>query len=352
MLFNNNPWGDDIRKTTNEQNIDDILSKLYKQHNPFNGNGFNLDVKIVFVVLFLFVIGWLVTGFYIVEPDESGVELVFGKYQETTSPGLNYNFPAPIGTTFKVKTATVYKEDIAVHKDDVSFKLYSTGSNTSTGVMLTGDENIVNISFQVQWRIRDPYKYLFNLRDDFSDNNTIKSAAESAMRESIGQNSINLIMIGEGRSKVAMETHDLLQKMLDYYDVGVELLSVQLIKVDPPEKVIDSFRDVQSAKADKERQVNQAQSYYNDKIPKSRGAANKIVQDAEAYKQQVISNAQGEAQQFKSIYYEYKNNKDITRTRLYLETLETILHDLDKVIIEKNSGAVPYLPMHDLLKKK
>ena len=346
MVMGNNPWGgNDNPQNKNDKNIDDIVKKIFNNLNLVQGKDFNFYVKIIPIIFLVLVIIWLLTGFYIINPDESGVELVFGKYNNTTSPGLNYNFPSPIGKTFKLSTATVYKEEIGM-------KVGMNRSNhVGSGIMLTGDENIVNVSFEVQWRINDPYKYLFNLRDDFN-NNTIKSASESAMRESIGQNSINFIMIGEGRSKVSIDTYELLQKILDSYSTGVDILSVQLIKVDPPEKVIDSFRDVQSAKADKEKEVNQAQSYYNDKIPRSRAIANKRIKNAEAYKQEIINNAEGEVSKFKAIHEQYKNGENITKIRLYLETMESILQNLDKIIIEKDSAMVSYLPMHDLLKRK
>lgn len=343
MTNDNNPWGNNSNNSKVQDNkIDDLLRKFYKSPN-LKGPNVNFSVKQVVILLIAICILWMLSGFYIVQPDESAVELVFGKCYDITSPGLNYNFPGPIGKVFKVKTATVQKEE-------VGFKNDKRRSNVNPGIMLTGDENIVNITFEVQWKVSDPYKYLFNVRDDY-DSRTISSASESAMREAIGQNSINFIMVGEGRSKVATETHDLIQKTLDSYDMGVDVLSVQLIKVDPPEKVIDAFRDVQSAKADKEREVNQAQAFYNDKIPRSRGEANSIIKNAEAYKEEVISNSKGEVSRFHAIYDEYKNNKEITKQRIYIENLEAILQKLDKIIVDKGSNIVPYLPMHDLLKK-
>ena len=344
-MVDNNPWGNERpkAKTNYNKGIDDFLKELNSKMPSFKGGGGFTFKRAIYAILILVAL-WALSGFYIVQPDESGVELLFGKYNNITTSGLNYNPPAPIGSVLKVKTATV-------HKEEVGFKVDGNRLNSNLGIMLTGDENIVNISFAIQWRIRDPYKYLFNIRDDFNSK-TIKSASESAMRDIIGQNSINLIMVGEGRAKVSSETHDLLQKILDIYDVGIEILSVQLIKVDPPEKVRDSFLDVQSAKADKEREVNQAQAYYNDVIPRSRGGANKIVKEAEAYRQQVINNAEGEASRFKAIYSEYKNNKDVTKTRLYLESLESILKDLDKIIISDDNNTVAYLPLQDLLRKK
>ncbi len=344
MANDNNPWESDKKWNGKDKGVEDIFRKVCKDCNFFRGKSFNFNWKVVLLLLLVIVAIWFSSGLYIVQPEESGVELVFGKYNDTTDSGLHYNFPVPIGKVFKVKTATVQKEQIGFNSND-------NRHNKSSGIMLTGDENIVNISFEVQWRIQNPYKYLFNLRDDFASK-TIKSASEGAMREAIGHNSINFIMIGEGRAGVSAETSDVLQKILNSYDMGVDILSVQLIKVDPPEKVIDSFRDVQSAKADKEREVNQAQAYYNDKIPKSRGQANRIIEAALAYKQEIVKNAEGEASKFNAIYNEYAKNKNVMKSRLYLEAMESMLQDMDKIVLGKDSDVVSYLPLQDLLNKR
>jgi len=216
--------------------------------------------------------------------------------------------------------------------------------------MLTGDENIVNIDFSVFWIIKDAGKFLFEVQDPES---TVKAAAETAMREVVAKSNIQSILT-EGRAKIEIETQEIIQKILDEYNSGIQVTQVQTQKADPPNQVIDSFRDVQAARADMERSKNEAEAYANDVIPRARGEAAKIMQAAEAYKQQVVAQAEGEASRFVSIYEEYAKAKEVTQERMYLETMEKVLADIDKVIIEKNagSGVVPYLPLPELGKKK
>jgi membrane protease subunit HflK len=217
-------------------------------------------------------------------------------------------------------------------------------------LMLTGDENIVNIDFSVFWIIKDAGKFLFEVQDPES---TVKAAAETAMREVVAKSNIQSILT-EGRAKIEIETQEIIQKILDEYNSGIQVTQVQTQKADPPNQVIDSFRDVQAARADMERSKNEAEAYANDVIPRARGEAAKIMQAAEAYKQQVVAQAEGEASRFVSIYEEYAKAKEVTQERMYLETMEKVLADIDKVIIEKNagSGVVPYLPLPELGKKK
>jgi len=215
--------------------------------------------------------------------------------------------------------------------------------------MLTGDENIVDLNFTVFWIINDAKDFLFNVRNPIA---TIKSIGESVMREKIGQTPIGPIL-SEGKSIVEEEVKNKVQSVLDYYKSGILITQVQLQKADPPELVIESYRDVQRAKTDEQRLRNEAEAYRNDIIPKARGDAERRVQEAEAYKQEVVAKAQGEAQRFISVYDSYKNSKDVTRERIYLETLEKTLGKIDKIIVDKNagSGIVPYLPLPELKKK-
>ena len=231
---------------------------------------------------------------------------------------------------------------------------FSTGGGVADvpqeSLMLTGDENIVNIDFSVFWIIKDAGKFLFEVQDPES---TVKAAAETAMREVVAKSNIQSILT-EGRAKIELETQEIIQKILDEYNSGIQVTQVQTQKADPPNQVIDSFRDVQAARADMERSKNEAEAYANDVIPRARGEAAKIMQAAEAYKQQVVAQAEGEASRFVSIYEEYAKAKEVTQERMYLETMEKVLADIDKVIIEKNagSGVVPYLPLPELGKKK
>ena len=210
--------------------------------------------------------------------------------------------------------------------------------------MLTGDENIVDINYSVFWVIKDAKKYLFNVTEP---EDTIKAVAETAMREVIARKKIQSILTS-GRTDIENESHKIMQQILDNYNSGIQITQVQAQRSDPPSQVIDSFRDVQAAKADKERQQNEAEAYANDIIPRARGEASKIVQDAEAYKSQVIDQAQGEASRFIAIYNEYAKAKGVTQERMYMETMEKILSGVNKIIIDKKSGTIPYLPLPDL----
>jgi len=214
--------------------------------------------------------------------------------------------------------------------------------------MLTGDENIVDINYSVFWTIKDASKYLFNIQEPIG---TIKAVAETAMREIIARKKIQSILT-QGRTDIETEAQKIMQQILDQYNSGIEITQVQAQKSDPPAQVIDSFRDVQAAKADKERQQNEAQAYANDVIPRARGEAAKIVQEAEGYKKEVVAQAEGEASRFIAIYNEYAKAKTVTQERMYLETMEKVLSGVNKIIIDKQSGSgvVPYLSLPELKK--
>lgn len=217
-------------------------------------------------------------------------------------------------------------------------------------MMLTGDQNIIDTDFIVQWRISDAGKYLFNIRDPET---TVKAAAESAMREVIGQTTLESAMT-DGRIQVQARARDLLQSILDEYEAGISILDVKLLKADPPEEVIDAFNDVQRARQDKERLQNEAQAYRNDIVPRAKGEAERLIQEAQAYKQKVIADAEGEAQRFTSVLESYNTAQDVTTKRLYLEALQEVLANSDKVLVDSGaggSGVVPYLPLPELQKR-
>jgi membrane protease subunit HflK len=305
----------------------------------------DFNLKIVPILFVLFVL-WLLTGVYSVGPDEVGVVRTFGKYTRVAQPGLNWHFPLPIETVNTPKVTEVKRIEIG----------FRTGRNgqyrtvEKESLMLTGDENIVNIDFSVFWVIKDAGKFLFQIQNP---EGTVKAAAETAMREVVAKSRIQQILT-EGRAKIENETQEIIQSILDEYNSGIQITQVQTQKADPPDQVIDAFRDVQAARADMERSKNEAEAYANDVIPRARGEAAKIMQAAEAYKQKVVAAAEGEASRFVSIYTEYAKAKEVTQERMYLETMEKVLADIDKVIIEKNagSGVVPYLPLPELGKKK
>lgn len=309
------------------------------------GRGILLAVVAVVVL-------WLASGFYMVEPDEQGIVLRFGAYTYSTTPGLNYHLPAPIETALTPKVTRVNRVEVGYRTEGARGRGQGGRAveEPEEALMLTGDENIVDINFTVFWVIRNARDYLFNIRDPDA---TVKAAAESAMREVIGHTQI-ASAFAEGRGKIETDTQALLQQILDSYQSGVEITQVQLQKVDPPGPVIDAFRDVQSAKIDQQRLINEAQAYSNNVVPVARGDAARLVQEGQAYRQQVVLNAQGDAARFISVYNAYKVAQDVTARRLYIETMESILEHTNKVILDKgatNSGVVPYLPLPQLAPK-
>jgi len=332
-------------------NIDEIIKKIQEFINKFlPGKKSGGLLPIILVVSILIVI-WGLSGLYRVLPDEQGVVLRFGKFTSTTQPGLNYHFPYPIETALTPKVTKVNRIDIGFRSEtDSGFGSTGVGDVSEESLMLTGDENIVNIDFSVFWVIKDAEKFLFKIQDPAA---TVKAAAETAMREVIAKSQLQSILT-EGRSVIEVETQEIAQSLLDEYESGIQITQVQTQKADPPDQVIDAFRDVQAARADMERAKNEAEAYQNDVIPRARGEAAKILQQAEAYKKQVVAKAEGEASRFIAIYNEYALAKVVTKERMYLETMEKVLSDIDKIIIDKNvsSGVVPYLALPELKKKK
>ena len=240
----------------------------------------------------------------------------------TTQPGLNYHIPYPVETVLTPKVTKVNRMDVGFRSEtDSGFTTGGVADVPEESLMLTGDENIVNIDFSVFWVIKDAGKFLFKIQDPPA---TVKAAAETAMREVIAKSKLQSILT-EGRSKIEIETQEIAQGLLDEYESGIQITQVQTQKADPPDQVIDAFRDVQAARADMERSKNEAEAYANDVIPRARGEAAKILQEAEAYKKQVVAAAEGEASRFLAIYTEYAKAKVVTQERMYLETMEKVL---------------------------
>ncbi len=303
------------------------------------------------ILLFLIVVGiWLLSGFYRIQPDEQGVVLRFGEWIKTTQPGLNYHLPAPFETVIKPKVTKINRAEIGYRTVD-SGRGVLTRPVPDESLMLTGDENIIDVKFTVFWRIRDAGKFLFNIR---SPERTVKDAAESAMREVIGKTKLEKAL-AEGRLRLAEQTHELTQVVLDSYGAGIEITQVEPQDIAPPEAVIAAFRDVQAARADQERLKNEAEAYRNDIIPRARGEAERVVQEATAYKEQVVAHAEGEAQRFTSVFEEYQHAREIIKRRMYLETMERLLRGMNKVVIDSSSGSsgvVPYLPLPELQRRQ
>jgi membrane protease subunit HflK len=300
------------------------------------------------VIIGILILIWLASGFYRVLPDEQGVVLQFGKYTKTTQPGLNYHLPYPIERVFTPKVTKINRIDVGYRQSPDS-RVTAIRDVEEESLMLTGDENIVDIDFSVFWLINDAGKFLFNVQ---APELTVKSAAETAMRESIGQGGLQSILT-EGRTEIEEQTRLIIQEILDEYGTGITITQVQTQKADPPAQVIDAFRDVQAARADMERQRNEAEAYANDIIPRARGEAEQILQSAEGYRQKVIADSEGKAARFLSIQTEYAKAPQVTKKRIFYETMEDVFSDMDKVIIDKAGGdsVVPYLPLPELSKK-
>jgi len=329
--------------------IDEIIRKIQDTIKKFLPGGSKSGGKPIIFGLILLIAVWAFSGLYRVLPDEQGVVLRFGKFVSTTQPGLNYHIPYPIETVFTPKVTKVNRIDIGFRSASDSGRTSGIDDVSEESLMLTGDENIVNIDFSVFWVIKDAGKFLFKIQSPVV---TVKAAAETAMREVIAKSKLQSILT-EGRSRIEIETQDIIQSLLDEYESGIQITQVQTQKADPPDEVIDAFRDVQAARADMERSKNEAEAYQNDVIPRARGDAAKILQEAEAYKKKVVAMAEGEASRFLAIYYEYEKAKRVTQDRMYLETMEKVLADIDKVIIDRKAGGVvPYLPLPELTKKK
>ena len=313
----------------------------------FNRSPDQTPKSIIGLVVLGLVFLWLSSGVYKVDSDENAVVLYFGKFYSIETPGLNYHIPFPFGKVIKKSVTIVNTEEFGFASSSNKNK---TRNLEAESLMLTGDENIVDIEFQVQWQIADIKNFVFNIAEP---NSAIRKTAESTMREVIARTPI-AAALSDGKKNIELETKDLLQQVLDYYGAGVRVVLVQLRRVDPPSQVIDAFRDVQTAKADKEKEINQAQSYANDVIPRARGLAAEMEQQAEAFRQEVIANSQGEAGRFVSIYNQYSKAKQVTKKRMYLETMEKIYRDMDKVFIDKNTskaGVMPYFPLNDIPKQ-
>lgn len=343
-----NPWEDSDNTGKTQRSAREEVQKIISINTAKTATGDeNFEFKFGWLIA-LAILLWCLSGFYQVQPHEQGVVLRFGKYTETTDAGLHYHLPYPIEEVYKV--SMTQERSINLGEMDA----YNTSNTAGIGSnklksfteshMLTGDENIVDINLTVVWKVKNAKDYLFNVRNP---EGTVRVAAQSVLREIVGQSEMQPIITGD-RGKVEDDTKEELQKLLDEFGSGVEIVRVKLQKADPPKQVVDAFNEVQRAKADMERYKNEAEAYRNEIVPKAKGEASKRVQDAEAYREAVVSKAKGDAERFISVYNAYKNGKEVTIKRLYLETMEDVLAHSDKVIInpsEKGSNVLPYLPL-------
>ena len=343
----NNPWGGG---SSGNKDLEDSIKKAKEKFGKFKiGGPRNISILIIVALII-----WLATGFYRVEPDEQGIELLFGKWnQVTTEPGLHYFFPTPFGKTMTPKVESIRKINVGYRSaSELGFSSNSSDRNVlEESLMLTGDQNIVDVHFTVLYKIKDAGKFLFKLRNPET---TVKDMSESVMREIVGQRDLEFLLTG-GRQEVEQVVRSDLQDILDEYESGILVQSIQLQSVNPPALVIDAFDEVQRARQDKEKLVNEANSYMNKIVPNARGDAAKLVQEATAYKEQVIKQAEGVAQNFIDVYNSYKETKYVTRQRIYLETLTEVLEGPNKIILDstgEGQGVVPYLPINELIKNK
>jgi modulator of FtsH protease HflK len=349
------PWGSGPQPSgPRPPDLEDLLRRGQDRLQQLLPGGHFSGAGIVLVAVAVVLI-WLMSGFFRVQSEEVGVVLRFGKYVRDADPGLRYHWPYPIETVLLPKALRVSTLSIGMTLiDDPARRGRTMRDVPEESLMLTGDENIVDVDFAVLWRIKpkamDPKAigdFLFNIQNP---EGTVKAVAESAMREVVGRSEIQPILTG-ARTSIEQSVQELMQKTLDSYGSGILIQQVQLQKVDPPSQVIDSFRDVQAARSDQERMQNEAQTYANQVIPGARGQAAKIIQAAEGYKQQVVAEAKGQSARFLQVYDEYKKAPDVTRERIYLETMERVLGSSDKLIYDSGKsgqGVLPYLPLSEL----
>ena len=293
---------------------------------------------------------WGLSGFFSVDPDELGVVLRFGKYVRDAKPGLNYHLPYPIESVLTPKVTRVNRIDIGIRLVEDLRRGTTMRDVSEESLMLTGDENIVDVNFSIFWLVKPDGvgDYLFNIQQP---EGTVKAVAESAMREIVGRSTLQPVLTE--RQPIETAVQELMQSTLNKYGSGIQITQVQLQKVDPPSQVIDAFRDVQAARSDLERAQNEAQTYANKVIPEARGRAAQITQNAEAYREQTVAEAKGATSRFLKIYDEYKKAPEVTRQRMYLETMERLFGGTDKIIMDSGAtgGIVPYLPLDQLMRR-
>ena len=356
----NNPWGDNNKnpphkKSNNNNNppppnIEDIWGQIQQRLKDMTPSGNNWVIGLFGIVA---VVGWLSTGFYRVKTGEQGIVLQFGKYLKTTNSGLNYHLPYPIQQKIIVdmelnRNISVGKSRLV--KNNQSYLQGASFQTEETRQMLTGDENILTLDFDVRWKISNASDYLFKVNDP---EQTVGAVSESVMREVVGRNKIDSVLTEE-RKTIEMDAEQEIQRTLDDYKAGITILQVAIQDVSPPEEVIADFKDVQAARSDSERAVEDANGYANKILPQARGEAVEMREKASGYKESVIAKATGETSRFEKIREEYSKAPEVTRKRIYLETIEKILSNKNKLILSKDankSGVLPYLPLDSLTKK-
>ena len=346
------PWGSGSQPPGGSPpDLEDLLRRGQdKLRNVLPGGG--LGGTGILLIALIAVVLWLASGFFQVAPDELGLVMRFGKFNRKVDPGLGYHYPYPIESVEIPKVTRVTPIQIGVRFVEDIRRGTQTRDVPEESLMLTGDENIVDVDFTVFWVVAagttGASDFRFNMQNP---EGTVKAVAESAMREVIGRSELEPVLTG-GRQHIENEVIKLVQKTLDQYQAGVKVTQVQMLKVEAPAQVIDAFRDVQAAQADQERAQNEARTYAGRVVPEARGRAAQLLQSAEAYREQTVAEATGQTARFNKIYDQYKKAPDVTRQRLYLETMERLFGGTDKVILDSSgqggTGVVPYLPLPEL----
>ncbi len=314
--------------------LEEIIRRSQDRFKNILPGGFNGGVIAILVLVILAFVG--IQSIYTVQPDERGVELRFGKPKDEISmPGLHFHF-WPIETVEIVKV-TEQQQNIGAR---------ATSTSAATGVMLTGDQNIVNVQFSVLYTVSDPKSYLFNVD---APAETLQQVSESAMREVVGRRPAQDIF-RDNRQAIAADVRGIIQATMDGYGAGISINAVAIEDAAPPREVADAFDEVQRAEQDEDRFVQEANQYANQKLGAARGQAAQIVEEASAYKSRVVNEAQGEAQRFISIYDQYRTAPEVTRERMFIETMEQVLKGSNKIIIDEKQGVVPYLPLNEIMR--
>ena len=356
MAWNDPQWGKDDkprggRGDSGPPDLDELwrnfnqrLNGLFKRRGGAGGGGAgraapNFQLPGVGLIVAVIAILWLSSGFYIVDAGQRGVVLRFGKYVETTMPGPRWHLPYPAEAVEKVNVDQVRTVEVG-YRNNVKSKVQSES------LMLTDDENIIDLQFSVQYTIKDPEDYLFMNREP---NEAVMQAAETAMREIVGKSKMDFVLY-EGRAEIAVRTTKLMQDILDRYKTGISVSKLNMQNAQPPEQVQASFDDAVKAGQDRERLKNEGQAYANDVIPKARGIASRLIEEAEGYKQRVVANAQGDAARFSQILVEYSRAPQVTRERLYQDAMQQVLSSTTKVLVDdKSGGNLLYLPLDKLM---
>jgi membrane protease subunit HflK len=347
MALNDPNWG--RRGGEGPPDLDELWNRMRQKlsglfggrgggRTPGGGEGRQFPFG-VFIVIGLVLVIWVASGFYIVDASQRGVVLRFGKYAETTQPGPQWHLPYPIESVEIVNLSQVRTVEVG-YRNNVRNKVLKES------LMLTDDENIIDIQFAVQYILRDPTEYLFNSRNP---DDAVMQAAETSIREVVGKSKMDFVLY-EGREEVAAQAQALMQQILDRYKTGINISKVTMQQAQPPEQVQAAFDDAVKANQDRERQKNEGQAYANDVVPKARGTASRLTQESEGYRQRVIANAEGEASRFRQILTEYSRAPAVTRERLYLETMQQVYANSSKVIVDQKSGSnLLFLPLDKIL---